>query len=218
MVAELIEKYRAAMVPEAASGQVRTVGSRFALLAAAGELATSAGITGWAAGAAAAGARKCFEAWLGERGHLDNGEQLQQLRQVKSFLEKNGDALFTWMHRGMDDHRPNTPYRVGFKRLVDEQGVPLKIDAATDYLERKTGDASDRMKASIEYLIYPEQFRAEVCKGHDYKAVAKLLRDRECMLHERGKFTNKQRLPGTGKPVPVFHLSSKIFEIELTAE
>lgn len=65
MVAELIEKYRAAMVPEAASGQVRTVGSRFALLAAAGELATSAGITGWAAGAAAAGARKCFEAWLG---------------------------------------------------------------------------------------------------------------------------------------------------------
>ncbi len=42
----LIEKYRADLVPEAAAEQVRRAGTRFALVAAAGELATRAGITG----------------------------------------------------------------------------------------------------------------------------------------------------------------------------
>ncbi len=141
---------------------------------------------------------------------------MQQLRQAKSFIEKNGDSLFTWMHRGTDDHRPKTPYRARFKRLVDELGKPLACDAATDCLERTGSDATERLKASIEYMILPEQFRTEICKGHDYKAVTKLLRDRGCLLSERNKLTNKYRVPGAGKPVPVFHLTAKILEIELS--
>jgi putative DNA primase/helicase len=216
-LAELIERYRGDMVPEAASGQVRTVGSRFALLAAAGELATEAGITGWPAGEAARSVRRCFEAWLATRGHIDNGEEFAMLRQVKGFIEKNGEALFTWMHRGMDDHKPNTPYRVGFKRMVDDKGEPLKFDAATDFIERRaSGDASERNLAAVEYLMFPEQFRTEVCKGFDAQAVAKLLRARGCLKHERNKLTNKQRLPGTGKaPVACYHLTERILELEL---
>lgn len=44
---ELIERHRAALVPDAASEQVRRAGSRFALVAAAGELAAQAGVIGW---------------------------------------------------------------------------------------------------------------------------------------------------------------------------
>ena len=216
-LAGMIERYRAAMVPESAAGQVRTVGSRFALLAAAGELATEAGITGWPAGEAVASVRRCFDAWLMTRGHIDNGEEFAMMRQVKGYLEKNGGALFTWMVRGLDDHAPNTPYRAGFKRLVDEHGEPLKADAATEYLERKAaGQRLELSNALEEYLVYPEQFRTEVCKGFDASAVAKVLRSRECLRHEKGKLTNKQRLPGTGKnPVPCYHLTAAIFEIEL---
>ena len=54
MVRALIDRYTDEWVPEAASGQVQRVGRRFALVAAAGELATTAGgawtMSAWARG------------------------------------------------------------------------------------------------------------------------------------------------------------------------
>jgi putative DNA primase/helicase len=211
-VHELIERYRYEFVPEAASGQVRTVGSRFALIAAAGELATAAGVTGWDAGEASRAARRCFEAWLAARGHLDNGEDEAMVRQVRAWVEKNGDALLTWCHRALDDHRANTPMRGGFKRLVGADGVPLKFDSASDYLERRGGAASsERSEASVEYLIFPEAWRTEVCKGFDADAVAKVMRTRGYIKHEPDRLTIKHRLPGMGKTT-VFHVLPSIFE------
>ncbi|MDP3085108.1 MAG: DUF927 domain-containing protein, partial [Rubrivivax sp.] len=213
-VRELVEQQRGAFVPEAASGQVRTVGSRFALVAAAGELATRAGITGWPAGEAVRGARACFEAWLATRGHLDNSEQVAMFRQVRAFLEKNGEALFTWTQRGLDDHKPNTPYRAGFKRLVDESGVPVKVDSATEYLEKRSADDWRTIHTGfVEYLILPEQFKREVCKGFDAAAVAKVLRDRGHLKHEVDRLTMKQRLPGMPKTA-VYLIKPSIFEDE----
>jgi putative DNA primase/helicase len=51
----------AQIVPEGASGQVERVGARFALVGAAGELATAAGLTGWPVGESERAARACFE-------------------------------------------------------------------------------------------------------------------------------------------------------------
>jgi len=212
-VAELLDKNRVAIVPEAVSEQVRRVGARFALVAAAGELAIEAGIVPWPAGHAADAARECFNAWLGARGHLDNGEDAAMLRQVRAFLEKNGDALFTWMHRAMDDHRGNTPLRAGFRRMVNEDGEPLKIDSATEYLER-TGGGRDKLDAQVEYLIFPEAFRRDVCKGFEPKAVAELLRQRGHLKHEKDRLTIKHRLPGMDK-APVYHLKPSIFADDL---
>jgi integrase len=89
--------------------------------------------------------------------------------------------------------------------------------AYTDYIERAaSGERQDTMNAAVEYLIFPEQFRTEVCKGFDAAAVAKVLRSRECLRHEKNKLTNKQRLPGTGKrPVSCYHLKAAIFEVKL---
>lgn len=213
---ELADRYRADMVPEAASEQVRRIGSRFALVAAAGELATeAAGLTGWPPGHAAWGVRRCFEAWLAARGHLDNGEDAAMLRQVRAWIEKNGDALLTWTHRALDDHKASTPLRAGFKRLLDEQGKPLKWDAAQEYLEQRSA-LSDSQKATalVEYLLLPEAFKREVCKGFDPAAVAKLLAARGHLVHERDRYTNKQRLPGMG-PAACYQLRPSIFADEL---
>ena len=113
----------------------------------------------------------------------------------------------------MDDHRPNTAYRAGFKRLVDDDGVPLKIDSATDYIERKHG-TTDRVDALTEYMVLPEAFKRDVCKGFEAASVAALLRSRGHLIHERDRLTVKHRLPGIGK-APVYHIKTSVFDDEL---
>lgn len=210
----MIERHRGEMVPEAASEQVGRVGSRFALVAAAGELATSAGITGWAVGEAARSVRKCFNAWLGARGHLDNGETASMLHQVRRFLELNGEGRFTWMHRAMDDRVPKTLNRAGFRRLLDLDGKPIKSDSdhMREYGERMS--PADGEAAQVEFMVLREVFRGEVCTGSDADAVARLLRDRGHLVHEADRLTIKHRLPGMGK-VACYHIKASIFADEL---
>lgn len=211
LVSALVEKSRAEIVPAGASEQVRRVGNRFALVAAAGELGIAAEVLPWPAGSAAAAARKCFDDWLSARGHAGNSEEVSILRQVRSFLERNGDSNFTFTHRAVDDHRPNTPYRYGFKRWVSDAGEPLRVDSATDYLERSTSTAREREAALLEFLVLPEAFRSEVCKGFDSRRVAELLRDRGHLRCDKGRMTMQQRLPGMGK-APVYLIRPSIFQ------
>lgn len=115
----------------------------------------------------------------------------------------------------MDDHRGNTPYRAGFKRLVGEDGKPLKFDAATDYLEKHSAsESSERLHALVEFVVLPEAFRQEVAKGFDAGAVAALLKRRGHLIQEKDRTTNKQRLPDMGLAL-VFHIKPSIFSDEL---
>lgn len=211
----LIDRHRAELVPESASEQVRRVGSRLALVAAAGELATQAGITGWAGQHAGWAACRCFNAWLGARGYLHNGEEAAMLVQVRAYLEKNGDALMTWMHRAHDDHKAATPLRVGFKRWIGKDGKPLKIDASTDHVDKmSSAESSERREARVEYLVLPEAFKRDMCKGFESQAVARLLKRRGHLVHEGDQLTMKHRLPLLGK-VPCYHIKPSIFGDEL---
>lgn len=204
-------------VPERAHPQVWRVATRFALVGAAGELATAAGITGWKPGEAEAAVRTCFDAWMKKRGHAGNGEEVAMVRHVAAFLEKNGDAQFTYTHRAMDDHKANTPLRAGFKRMIDADGNALKIDAATDYVNGKSApESSEQRAALVEYMIFPEAFRRDVCRGFDSGAVADVLRKRGHLIHQKDRLTSKQRLPGMGKdPVPCYHVKPSIFGDEV---
>ncbi len=187
------------MIPEAASGQVHRVGWRFALVAAAGELATQAGITGWPEGEATQAARKCFEAWLSARGGLGNLEQGQMLGQVRNFLQLHGGGRFTWWHRAADDHAPNTLSRAGYKRMVNDDGKPVKSNAEHQRaFGERMGDA-DAQGVATEYFIFPEVFDKEVCQGFDAKAVKRLLRDLGHLHAESDtRYERKERLPGIG--------------------
>lgn len=214
-LAAMVDELRADMLPNGGGEQVRRVARRFALVAAAGELAGEAGITGWPAGTASAGVRRCFDDWLAARGHLDNGEDAQALAQVKAWIEKNGDALLTWMHRAHDDHRPNTALRAGFKRLMGDDGKPLKVDEAMEYMERRTApESSEKFNATTDYLILPEAWKREVCKGLDAGAVAELMRKRGHLEHEAGRLMRSHRVPGLGR-VKLYHLKSSLLADEL---
>ena len=216
LLLDMIERYRAALVPEAASEQVRRIGSRFALVAAAGELATKAGITGWPEGEALQAVRQCFNAWLGARGHLDNGEDAAMLRQVRSFLELNGEGRFAWWHRAMDDHTPKTLNRAGFRRLLGDDGKPIKHDA--DH-QREYGDkisTADAERAQVDFILLPEVFAREVCRGYDCRAVAKLLQRRGHLQGEGDRLQSRQRLPGMGgEKAACYHIKPSIFSDEL---
>ncbi|MGZ8262067.1 MAG: hypothetical protein ACXWTU_03785 [Methylotenera sp.] len=64
-----------------AGGQSSRAASRFALVAAAGELATPWGITGWEQGEAIKAAEICFKAWIERRGGTGNQEaEAERLR------------------------------------------------------------------------------------------------------------------------------------------
>ncbi|MFO1225962.1 DUF927 domain-containing protein [Roseateles sp.] len=212
---EALAAVMADLLPGGAGEQVRRVARRFALVAVAGELACEAGITGWASNVATTAARRCFDDWLTARGHSGNGEEAAMLSQVKAWIEKNGDALLTSVHRAHDDHRPNTPLRAGFKRKVDENGKPVKFDEAQAYVDKRSDpESTDSFHAVTEYLILPEAWRREVCKGLDARAVAELMRTRGHLVSDKGGLQRTHRVPGQGL-MKVYHLKASVMVDEL---
>jgi putative DNA primase/helicase len=205
----------AAMIPKDASGQVERVGARFALVGAAGEIATAAGLTGWPVGESEKAARACFNAWLVDRGGNGNGEIVAMLRQVRRFLELHAEGRFAMWHRGSDDHAPKTLNRAGVRRMLNEQGEPVKTNSqfGTEFGDRMPAAIGESV--SFEYFILAETFRAEVCQGFDYKAVARVLLEHGCLAPDKGRsFDCKPRLPGVGLSW-CYCITPAIFDIDL---
>ena len=203
------------LIPEGASGQVERVGARFALVGAAGELATAAGLTGWPVGESERGARACFNAWLAARGGMGNGEVVAMLRAVRRFLETQGEGRFAMWHRSADDHAPKTLNRAGVRRMLNAEGEPIKSNS------QHGAEYGDKMPAalgegvSFEYFILAETFRAEVCQGFDYLAVCKALLDHGCLVPEKSRpYDCRPRLPGVGHAT-CYRIPPAIFELEL---
>lgn len=179
-------KFEKATLTNAASGQVQRVNARFAIAVAAGELATYWGITGWQPGEATQSGIACFKAWLLAFGGEGNKEERAMIDQVRYFLELHGEARFTDIARTVvdDNHTPRTMNKAGFREKNDE--------------------------GNLEYYCYPEVFKAEICKGFDYRAVARLLIGLGFMKGD-GKHTQpKVNLPGEGRK-RVFHILPTIW-------
>lgn len=214
VVRRRMDEIEARLVPATASGQVKRGGRRFALIAAAAEMATEAGITGWPAGEGERAAKICFDAWLAARGGDGNGEVQTMLRQVRRFLELHGEGRFTWWHRAADDHNAKTLQRAGFRRLLGVDGKPIKTDGAHDFEYGQRMAASDGERAAVEFFILPETFKSEVCQGFAHEAVAKVLAEHQCLVADAGRYTVKPRLPGMG-PARCYHIKPEIFALDL---
>lgn len=198
-VADLVTE----LCPSDAHGQVKRVATRFALVGIAGELATIKGITGWTDGEATQAAKICFKDWLESRGGDGNMEQTNMMQLLPNFIGVHGSSRFTWFHRANDDHAPNTINRAGFKRLINKNGESINSD--TDfhkiYGDRMHPEESDQ--AEIEYFILSEVFQKEICKGMDYKKVAKLYVDKGVIIPTKSvngitSTTRSERLPTLG--------------------
>lgn len=161
-----------------AEGQARRAAARFALIAAAGELATKLGLTGWPEGAALQAAATCFRAWLARRPSGEgNSEERSMLAQVRMHFEQHGEARYTDWSRPVaeDNHAAKTLLRCGFRK---------------------------HEPSSTEWFVFPESFKSEVCKGFDFREVAKLLLR---LGHLQGgtekdrPYTVREDLPGEGR-------------------
>jgi uncharacterized protein (DUF927 family) len=143
-------------VPPGSGEQVGRVAKRFALVAAAGELATDMGITGWEETEATKAAVACFAAWLDARGTIGNSEDDIAVDQVRTFLEVHGASRFSHMDADKDANKDmgvedwRVINRAGYKRTAKDTG-------------------------KTEYLLFRNVFRNEVCKGLDYQRVEEIL-------------------------------------------
>lgn len=182
----LLKKYSAALMPENAGNQVGRVVSRFALVAVAGEMASLYGITGWSEGEAYKAVEVCLAAWMKERGHVANQEDVGVMEQIKRFFTANQYSRFA----GWDiaDHPRDM---VGFRRV--------EKDAATG-------------EDSTVFYVLPTGWK-EICKGFDQVKAARLCVESGCLLvGGNGKLQSVARLPDIGNQ-RVYKITSDIFNV-----
>jgi len=147
-IAQQVECFMQSLaLPAHTQGQVHRVARRFALVATAGELATRYGLTGWNKGEAMKAAMTCFSAWLDTFGGTGNREQRAVLEQVTAFFEAHGNSRFESSHAPSEQRIAN---RVGFYRK----------NFATE---------------TMEYLVFPQAFKNELCQGIDHKLALRTL-------------------------------------------
>lgn len=114
-VKELQKEFAREHAPADASGQTHRAAGRFALVGAAGEIASTFGVTGWPERAALQAAEACFKAGLQARGGAGDYEEMEMLRQARRFIELHGEGRFTDVDRSAehDTHAPKTLQRSG---------------------------------------------------------------------------------------------------------
>lgn len=180
------------------SGQTRRVARRFAHVAAAGELATCIGLTGWQPGEADRAARVMFARWLEARGTRGDAEELKALRHVAAMLAERGAANFVWWHRAGEDRVPNPPMRWGLRRLLDG-ATPIESNAQWGARFGTEADSAGDAETSCEYFVTVTAFREHLCAGFDPTFVARVLHRRGHLKPESEKrLDRKERLPGIG--------------------
>ncbi len=190
-IAQARKEFIAAYVPADADGQVLSVAGRFAMVAAAGELATHFGITGWPAGTAGAAAAVCLKAWLERRGGAGAAEIRAGLAQIRKFFEAHGTARFEPM---------------GADVPTDSQGAPVELR-----IINRAGFRRRDNENRWEYLVLPETFRTELCAGFDPRIMVRELRRQSLLIPDQGddKTQARHKLPGLGTK-RVYHFAAAI--------
>ena len=183
---QLLEQYNLDLVAEHQQGHIVRVANAFALIAVAGELATQAGITGWKTGTALNAVKTVFNAWVNDFEYVGDYQSREYILHVKAFFEANESSRFEAITPD-PDHIEKIINRVGYWKI--ENGEKL-------------------------FLVLPEQFKNEVCKGHDSRKVAKALLKENLLDHDTGKTSKTVRIPSKKNAVKVYAVKEFIFSWE----
>ena len=115
-------------------------------------------------------AERCFHDWLAARGGIGASEDTAILAAVRLFIEQHGASRF----QDLDTQMSTCVNRVGFRRKGE-------------------GDCT-------EFIILPESFRVEVCKGFSERRAARVLAEAGWLkLSQVGRLKSERRLPDLGK-------------------
>ena len=115
-------------------------------------------------------AERCFHDWLAARGGIGASEDTAILAAVRLFIEQHRASRF----QDLDTQMSTCVNRVGFRRK-GEGGC-------------------------TEFIILPESFRVEVCKGFSERRAARVLAEAGWLkLSQVGRLKSERRLPDLGK-------------------
>ncbi len=184
-LAEWRKEHSVRAAPDGAAGQVQRVGWRFALVAATGDLATDAGLTGWPRGTASDAVRRCFNAWIAARpAGIGLSEPQQMPRRARLWFQMHGRSpRFPDFGRIDDDRALQAINQAGYRREGTQVNGRCLFEERTDV------------------FVYPKAFAAEQCNGGNARPMLRLL-DSLGHLHkeERDGFTCGLPIGGTSRP------------------
>jgi len=167
-----------AQAPLGISSQEGRVLNRFALGAAAGELATKLGITGWDEGEATSAAWICFDAWIKSRGGLGSFEEKEALKKVTLFFQQFGKSRLSLFDE--DESDKGISKRAGFRRFTE-------------------------MENGAKFYVFQQVFKEEICNGIDYSLVVRACLSCGYLIPDaKGNSTRSERLPSGKCRVYVF--------------
>lgn len=145
---------------------MKRVASRFAMLDAAGELAT--GITGWTTGESHAATQRAFDDWLQDFG-LDNREKYQVISRARDFIQRHALSRFQ-------------PYTYGRQNGDMDVNYGARITSLAGYLVR--GRRDDGLP---EYHIIPSVFDEEILCGINRNFGCQALKEAGILIHAGDK-------------------------------
>ncbi|KMJ45258.1 propanediol utilization protein [Xenorhabdus khoisanae] len=158
-------------LPEEASAQVKRVAVRFALLDAAGELATH--ITGWSKEDCHSAIRQSFDDWLTDFG-IGNREKYQVVTRARDFIQKYGLSRFQ-------------PYAYGKLNGNIDTVHAMRINNLAGYLVNNR-----RSDGLVEYHIIPSVFEEEILQGLQKKSGFEALEEAGMLIKtEKDRFISK---------------------------
>ena len=157
-------------------GQVKRASARFALCLTAGLLAARADILPLPVDDIINGIKKCFDAWLVERGTVDPLEDAQVVERTKNFLGLHGPSRFDDLSIPETDLGKTTTHnRAGFKQTKNGKTI---------------------------YYILTNVFKNEICQGIQPKRAAQALQKAGLLIPESSRLDPKLPIsvPDVGRP------------------
>ena len=186
---EYREMFRAEALRNGDSGQIARAADRFALIAAAGELAAELGIVPWKWGDALEAVQFVFERWASDFGRKGLREDRQIIERLADFVQTRGSE-FVAADRS-DDQNAEAP-----------RARSMKTSGVRHYQDDQ-----------LYFLFYPSAFK-EALKGFDVKEAARFLKRSELLLTdaEPGRLTKKKK--HDGESTNFYWVSGRIREVE----
>ena len=169
------------------AAQAHRVAKRFAIVAAAGEMATGADITGWQAGQASTAVRVCLDNWLDNYGRDGEHEQRQIIKHIQAFIELHGSSRFQ----------------------------PLRDSVFTDNEHRVNNRVGYRNYDTDEFYFLSSAFSKEVCPPYDMKKVVQVLDEAGLLSkNEPNKKTLRITLPNSKTRSRIYAVKGEILSYE----
>ncbi|OOY27839.1 hypothetical protein BMI90_11595 [Thioclava sp. L04-15] len=188
-VENLRSLYLSELIPAGDDAQVVRVARRFALVAAAGEIARQCDVLPWSEGAAISAAKACFEAWRSIYGHGGSLDDQDAISALKRFFELHGVSRFEPLVTGRGAGNPDAVLLGRDRQMIrDRCGYRVTITVCSEDGEEQVVEV---------FYVTPEAWRSEICGlDRDPRAVANVAKACGALVCDvDGRLKKKVRLP-----------------------